>query len=161
MSAPPDLLKAIRAGRLADVCAALDGGASLADEMEAGLAIGMACFLGHVAIVRELAKRGVRVNMPDNAAPTAPLAMAVRGNKVDVVRTLIELGAVVPAGMQTGLSEQEVTVAQWIAFRDGHAAQDDAEAQHSAVEEIHLERPSHLDTQVLEADALQEARRSR
>lgn len=129
--------------------------------MDAGLAIGMACFLGHVAIVRELARRGVPVNAPDNTLPTAPLAMAVRGAKTDVVRALIELGAVVPDGMQTGLSAQEITVAQWLAFRDGHAGQEDAQDQHAAVEEIHLERPSHLDTQVLEADALQEARRSR
>ena len=43
-----------------------------------------------------------------------------RGKRSEVVRTLIELGAEVPAGMATGLSEQEILVAQWkAACREG------------------------------------------
>lgn len=150
-----DLLKAIRAGRLKDVRAALDAGAAIDDEGQPGFMLGMACFLGHADIVRELVSRGAQVNTADNAAVTAPLAMAVRGRHKEVVRTLVELGAQVPPGMQVGLGEQELKAAQWIAFRDGHAKQDSDHAAISGeVEEIHFARPSHVDTQVLEAEAL-------
>lgn len=150
-----ELLKAIRAGRLQDVKAALDAGIAIDDEGQPGFALGMACFLGHADIVRELALRGAQVNVADNTAVTAPLAMAVRGGRREVVRTLVELGAVVPAGMQTGLGEQELKAAQWVALRDGHAVADDEGASISGdVEEIHFSRPSHIDTQVLEAEAL-------
>ncbi|HLO64168.1 MAG TPA: ankyrin repeat domain-containing protein [Azonexus sp.] len=150
-----ELLKAIRAGQLTDVKAALDAGASLDDEGQPGFALGMACFLGHAEIVRELALRGAPVNCADNSAVTAPLAMALRGGRKEVVRTLLELGAVLPAGMQTGLSEQEIKAAQWIAFRDGRAKPDDeAVPVDGEVEEIQITRLSHVDTQVLEADAL-------
>lgn len=150
-----DLLKAIRAGRLDDVKAALDAGSSLDGEGQPGFAMGMACFLGHADIVRELVGRGAPVNLADNAAVTAPLAMAVRGGRKEVVRTLVECGAVLPAGMQTGLGEQELKAAQWVAFRDGYVKPDDGGASMSGeVEEIHFARPSHVDTQVLEAEAL-------
>lgn len=150
-----ELLKAIRAGRLNDVKAALDAGVAIDDEGQPGFALGMACFLGHAEIVRELALRGAHVNVADNAAVTAPLAMAIRGGRKEVVRTLVELGVVVPPGMQTGLGEQELKAARWVAFRDGHAIADGADADvHGDVEEIHFARPSHVDTQVLEAEAL-------
>lgn len=150
-----DLLKAIRAGRLKDVKAALDAGAAIDGEGQPGFMLGMACFLGYVDIVRELVSRGAQVNAADNAAVTAPLAMAVRGGHKEVMRTLVELGAVVPAGMRVGLSEQELKAAQWVAFRDGHVKPDDGGASVSGeVEEINFARPSHVDTQVLEAEAL-------
>ncbi|MBS1144148.1 MAG: ankyrin repeat protein [Proteobacteria bacterium] len=151
-----DLLKAIRTGNLAELKAQLDGGASLDGEGESGLAMGMACFLGHAEIVRELAARGAAVNLADNTAPTSPLAMAVRGQRKEVVRLLIELGADLPEGMQTGLTEQEITVARWIAFRDGHVKPEDDPSNSLAgtVEEIDMPRLSHVDTHVLEAEAL-------
>ena len=150
-----ELLKAIRAGLLNDVKAALDAGATLDGEGQPGFALGMACFLGHADIVRELAARGAPVNLANNAAVTAPLAMAVRGGHKEVVRALIELGAEVPAGMQTGLGEQEVKAAQWVAVRDGHVLQGIEEAVLAGeVEEIDIPRLSHVDTQVLEAEAL-------
>lgn len=159
MIAPIDLLTAIRSGRLDAVRAALDAGLTLDGEGEPGLAMGMACFFGHVAIVRELANRGAQVNLPDNRHPTSPLSMAVRGNKTEVVRTLIELGAEVPEGMKVGLTPQEITVAQWIAFRDGKA-KPEAAAVHAngpVVEEIQFSGLRHVDTQILEADMLREA----
>lgn len=143
MATQLDLLNAVRAGRLQDVRAALDAGLPLDDEGEPGLIIGLACFFGHPAIVRELVERGATVNLADNRLPTSPLAMAVRGQRTEVVRLLIEFGAVVPDGMATGLSEQEVALARWIAQREG-----------GAVEEIAFDRPSHVDTQILEAEAL-------
>lgn len=157
MSTQQDLLIAVRSGQLPAVRAALDAGANLDDEGEPGLLMGLACFFGHVPVVRELVTRGAKVNVDDNALPTSPLQMAIKGGKKEVVRLLIELGAVLPEGVQTGLTDQEVTVAQWIAFRDGYAQGDAAKRAEGGVgevEEIQLSRPSHFDTQLLEAETL-------
>lgn len=157
MATQQDLLIAVRSGQLPAVRAALDAGANLDDEGEPGLLMGLACFFGHVPVVRELVTRGAKVNVDDNALPTSPLQMAIKGGKKEVVRLLIELGAVLPEGVQTGLTDQEVTVAQWIAFRDGYAQGDAAKRAEGGVgevEEIQLSRPSHFDTQLLEAETL-------
>ena len=116
----------------------------------------MACFMGHPEVVRELVARGAAVNLDDNAAATSPLAMAVRGQRKEVVRLLIELGADLPDGMKTGLTDQEITVARWIAFRDGYVKTDSDSASTLAgtVEEIDMPGLSHTDTQVLEAESL-------
>lgn len=61
------LIKAIRSGRLSDVQAALDAGAlvELQDgQGDPGLPMGIACFMGFVDIVRELAKRGWESRFP-------------------------------------------------------------------------------------------------
>ncbi len=159
MTSSLDLLKAIRSGRLQDVRASLDAGAKLDDEGEPGFLMGMACFLGHADIVRTLAAFGGKVDLEDNTLPTSPLSMAIRGGRTEVVRALIELGAKLPEGMQTGLSEQEITVAKWIAFRDGHVGEDGEAAPHAdMVEEIEVQRHSHTDTQMLEADILRDVR---
>ena len=65
--------------------------------------MGIACFMGYSDIVRELASRGARVNVDDNSAPTSPLSMAIRGQRNEVVRTLIELG-----GTQATLEEHNL-----------------------------------------------------
>lgn len=70
------LIKAIRSGRLSDVQAALDAGALVEfDDGQGapGLPMGIACFMGFVDIVRELGKRGGRVDLPDNNLPGSPL----------------------------------------------------------------------------------------
>lgn len=152
-----DLLHAVRAGRLPDVCAALDAGQTLDDEGEPGLVIGLACFFGHLPVVRELVRRGALVNLADNRLPTSPLSMAIRGGRKEVVRLLVELGAVVPEAMPTGLTDHEITLARWVAVRDGHAQaeQPDPGAPHAAVvEEIMFNGLSNVDTQILEAEAL-------
>ena len=154
------LIKAIRSGRLVDVQAVLDAGASVElddGQGDPGLPLGIACFLGFVDIVRELASRGARVNLPDNSVPASPLNMAVRGGKTEVVRALIELGADLPAGLRTGLSEQEVIVARWLAQRLGAAA-DRYPTDPPEIEEIEVLSCFGTDTQVLEADALRAAR---
>ncbi|PKO94302.1 MAG: hypothetical protein CVU16_03530 [Betaproteobacteria bacterium HGW-Betaproteobacteria-10] len=160
------LIKAIRSGRLADVQAALDAGAVIElddGQGDPGLPMGIACFMGFVDIVRELAKRGGKVDLPDNNLPTSPLSMAIRASRVEVVRALIELGAQLPDGMKTGLSEHDVMLAQWKAHRDGHspvAAHENGGNLH-AIEEIDVLRCFGTDTQVLEADVLRAARESR
>lgn len=156
MSARDDLLKAIRSGRLAAVQLALDAGATpeIADgNCDPGMPLGIACFLGHADIVRELVRRGARTNAIDNRAPTSPLSMAVRGGRPEIVRLLVELGAEVPEGMQTGLPPEEIAAARWIA---GHLAEQ-AAAGAIEVEEIVMTRVIGTDTTLLEADAIQRA----
>mgnify|MGYP001766933014 CR=1 FL=1 len=154
------LLKAIRSGNLADVKSALDAGVSaeLSDgQGDPGLPMGVACFMGFADIVRELVRRGARVNVEDNAAPTSPLSMALRGKRTEVIRTLLELGLQLPAGTQTGLGDNEIMLAQWKAHRDGHAVVSQQEAA-PVIEEIDVVRCVGTDTQVLEADVLRAAR---
>jgi len=155
MTSPLDLVKAVRSGRLADVKAVLDAGVSvdlLDTPGDPGLPMGIACFMGFVDIVRELAGRGGKVNLPDNSLPTSPLSMALRGGRTEVVRTLIELGCQPPAGMNCGLTEQEVIVAKWKAQRAGHAGL--ATEASNDVEEIVVGRCFGTDTRVLEAEAM-------
>lgn len=154
------LIKAIRSGRLADVQAALDAGAAVEfndGQGDPGLPMGIACFMGFVDIVVELAKRGGTVDLPDNSVPTSPLSMAIRGSKPEVVRALIELGAQLPDGMKTGLSESDVMLAQWKAHRDGYSHGIDGAGP--VIEEIDVSRCFGTDTQVLEADVLRAARK--
>ena len=163
MTNPLLLLKAIREGNLASVKKHLDGGAPVElddGQGDPGLPLGMACFMGHIDIARELISRGAPINRPDNRVATSPLSMAIRGNRSEVVRLLIELGADVPDGMATGLTENEVMLAQLKAIRDGFAAaKNKAEAtQAENFEEIHIAAFTGVDTQVLEAEALQAAR---
>lgn len=166
MNSQLTLIKAIRSGRLDEVCRLLDAGMPV--EMddghgESGLAMGIACFMGHVEIVRELAKRGAKVNLADNDVATSPLSMAIRGSRTEVIRALIELGAKVPVGTVTGLSEHEIMVAQWQAFRDGHAQEShDAAFEPAPVfEEIEAVRCIGTDTMLLDADLLRAATKMR
>lgn len=169
MSAQLLLIKAIRSGQLKEVCKLLDDGTPV--EMddgngESGLPMGIACFMGHADIVRELARRGARVNLPDNDLATSPLSMAIRGSRTEVVRTLIELGAKVPVGAVTGLSDHEIMLAQWKAFRDGHSQEGSEATDHKfelepVFEEIDAVRCIGTDTMVLEADALRAATKMR
>ncbi len=163
MSGQLMLIKAIRGGNLAEVRAALDAGASVElndGQGDPGLPLGVACFMGFVDIVRELVSRGAKINLTDNSLPTSPLSMAMRGGRTEVIRTLIELGANLPDGMQTGLNEHEITLAQLKAIRSGFSTPKDSEsaAQAQDFEEIEVLRCAGTDTQVLEADVLRAAR---
>lgn len=160
MTSSVDLIKAIRSGRLAAVIAALDAGAQVEmhdGQGDPGLPMAIACFMGFPEIVRELTIRGAKVNFPDNNDPTSPLSMALRGKKSEVVKVLIELGVELPAGVQTGLTEQELTVAKWKAQHFG-AATDPSGNIVNAVEEIEMVRCYGTDTSVLEADVMRYAR---
>lgn len=163
MASVEDLIHAVRSGKLANVRAALAAGApvELDDGGGApGLPLGIACFMGHVDIVRELVEHGAQVNLADNWEPISPLSMATRGHRTEVIRTLIELGAEVPAGMETGLSPEELAAAQWHAYRIGRrsAPPVDASGEIPEVEEIVMSKPFGVDTSVLEADVLRAAR---
>ena len=156
MNTPPDLLKAIRTGRLSEVIAALDAGAPIELEDgkgDPGLPLAIACFLGHAEIVRELAIRGAKVNSSDNNAPTSPLSMAVRAGKTEVIKVLIEHGAVVPEGMATGLRDDELMLARWKAqhFGVGQASGGVA-GNEPVIEEIQVGGCYGTNTDVLNAE---------
>ena len=163
MTSPIDLIKAIRTGRLSDVLAALDAGAQvelLDGQGDPGLPLAIACFLGHVDIARELIIRGAKVNFADNSEPTSPLSMAFRGGRKEVIRALIELGAEVPPGMETGLTEPELMVArlkaqQYLANASKAPASLDNLPE---FEEIEMVRCFGTDTGLLDAEMMRTAR---
>jgi len=157
LNSPIDLVKAVRSGQLSVVVAALDAGAPV--ELDDGLGVpglplGVACFMGHAEIVRELVKRGAQVNLPDNREPVSPLSMALRGGRTEIVRLLVELGVEIPPGMQTGLSEAEIRATQ----RAGTVFAGWAEGDLPDIEEIEIVRCFGTDTGVLEADVIRAAR---
>ena len=155
MTTQPDLLKAIRTGRLAAVMTALDDGqpVELDDgKGNPGLPLAIACFMGHAEIVRELILRGAAFNTGDNAQPNSPLAMAIKGGKTEVVKVLIENGVDVPAGMETGLRKDELMLARWKAQHLG-ASKTTEETEHIDVfEEIKVSGCYGTDTDVLNAE---------
>ena len=158
------LAKAISSGKLAEVKALLDSGVAVEsndDRGEPGLALGLACSLGFVDIVRELVLRGAKVNSGDNSARTSPLNMAIRHGKHEVTRTLIELGATPPPGMNTGLSPEEISRAQEKAQANKPGLSLDPVLSEwlSDFEEITIEGRAGVDTQILEDEILRDARR--
>jgi ankyrin repeat protein len=163
LTAPIDLIKAIRTGRLSEVLAAFDAGAEVElrdGQGDPGLPLAIACFLGHVDIVRELAARGAKVNFADNRDPTSPLSMAFRGGRKEVIRALIELGTEVPPGMQTGLNEQEMMVARLKAQQQAAHTAKDTDSFDDLPEfiEIEMVRCFGTDTGVLDAEMIRAAR---
>lgn len=163
MNSAIDLLKAIRSGRLQEVLAVLDSGApvELQDGRgDPGLPLGVACFMGFPDIVRELVRRGAKVNTADNSQPTSPVSMAIRGKRKEVLKVLIELGAEIPPGLNTGLTEQEILVARWRGQHYGAATPKAADAAPDApvYEEIEMVRCYGTDTSVLDADLIRAAR---
>ena len=159
MSLTTDLIKAIRGGNLREVVAALDAGAPVElhdGKGDPGLPLAIACFMGHAEIVRELVMRGAKVNLEDNTAPISPLSMAQRGGRTEVIKVLIELGAEVPAGMQTGLNEHELMLARWKAREFGNASEQEgsqaAPDDFGEIEEIKIVTCYGTSTDVLNAD---------
>jgi len=162
---PADLIKAIRTGLVSEVVAALDAGAQVDlndGQGEPGLPLAMACFMGHAEIVRELAMRGARVNFADNSDARAPLAMALRAGKSAVVKVLIEVGAEIPPGVHTGLTDQELMLCKWKAQQLGAclSAEEQRKLGHPVIEEIDMVRCYGTDTDLLNDEmrrAVQEA----
>ena len=155
MNTPPDLLKAIRTGQLAEVIAALDAGAPIElddGKGDPGLPLAIACFMGHAEIVRELAIRGAKVNFSDNSIPTSPLSMAVRAGRTEVVKVLIEHGATVPEGMSTGLKDDELMLARWKAQHYGARLSATGQLDGAVIEEIQVGGCYGTNTDVLNAE---------
>lgn len=159
MTTSVDLVKAVRSGNLVEVLAALDAGASveLADGTGVpGLPLGVACFMGFPDIVRELVRHGAKVNLADNNEPISPLMMAIRGGRMEVVKLLVELGAVVPPGMKTGLTDEALKAARDKAIR--HASAAATIPADTVIEEIVMPKLYGTDTTLLEAEVIKAAK---
>lgn len=157
------LIKAIQKGSLAEVKALLDSDATVLPDInsnEPNLELGLACLMGHTQIIHELVARGASVHCADGNFQNSPMGMALRGNKIDSIRALIELGAEVPAGTHTGLSEYEITIAHLKAVRDGYCKPEDTSQEKLAkqYEEIHALPLMGTDTNILELDILRNLR---
>jgi ankyrin repeat protein len=155
------LIKAVRSGHLVEVLAALEAGAPVEIDDGSGvpgLPLGIACFMGFTDIVRELVRRGGKVNIADNREPISPLSMAIRGGRNEVVKLLIELGAEVPAGMNTGLNEQELAQAKYMARVYSSIPAHHLAGDQPVIEEIIMPKAFGTDTTVLEADIIRAVR---
>jgi ankyrin repeat protein len=151
----PDLLKAVRTGKLSAVLAVLDAGTSVElddGKGNPGLPLAMSCFLGHAEIVRELLLRGATVNFSDNSIPSSPLSMAVRAHRTEVIKVLIEYGAVIPEGMETGLHKDELMLARWKAQHLGVDKAAAVAGQNEPIEEIQVIGCYGTDTDILDAE---------
>jgi hypothetical protein len=83
---------AIERGSLEAVVSALDSGADIEEADQhghSGLPLRLACFFGHVAIVRELIERGANIFAPNAEGPEAPLRIAARRNHQEIVDLLL------------------------------------------------------------------------
>ena len=162
MNQPVDLIKAIRTGLLSEVVAALNAGAPLElhdGQGDPGLPLAMACFMGQAEIVRELAIRGAKVNFANNMEATSPLSMALRGSRTEVIKVLIEFGAEIPNGVNTGLTDQELMLARWKAQHFGaNRSVGSGTNEAPVIEEIQMVGCYGTDTNVLEADVMRYAR---
>ncbi len=64
-----------------------------------GLPLRTACFLGNIAIVRELLTHGANPNTTTQDGPGAPLRLALRRNHREVIILLLQQGAAIPEGV--------------------------------------------------------------
>lgn len=86
-----EFVEAIRQGSLEAVVRTLEAGADLecADQYGyPGLALRTASFLGKKEIVLELLRRGANANAANSDGPGAPLRMATRGKREEIVAIL-------------------------------------------------------------------------
>ena len=162
MAPEQNLLNAVRTGRLSEVRAILRAAPVRLNDPDGkpSLPLGMACFMGFPDIVRELIRSGARANFPDNTIPTSPLSMAVRGKRAEVVRLLIEMGVDLPPGIETGLTEQEITIARALSIQNAASnAASGKKGNNLVVEEIDVIGCYGTDTEILEADVIRAAQR--
>ena len=76
--------------------------------------------------------------------------MALRGKRKEVIKVLIELGAELPPGVETGLNDQELMLAKWKAQ---HFGVTQSVVKKSEIEEIHvLGGVNGTDTGILDAE---------
>lgn len=152
-------LEAVKAGDLKRVLEMLD--ADIDPDLRGadgppGLPLAMASFLGHVGIVRALVRRGAAIDPPPGVpAVAAPIRMAARGKRTEVARTLIEMGAHLPADLDVGLRPEEIAIAQQVAQHLALAAGAGEQAGMAHIETIEMQGLYGTDTNVLELEASQ------
>lgn len=99
---PSKLIAAIRAAHPGNVLAALAAGGDV-DEADmhgfAGLPLRTACYMGDLAIVRELLLHGANPDAVASDGPGAALRLALRCGHRDIARLLLQHGANIPEGL--------------------------------------------------------------
>lgn len=96
------LIESIRNTSLTGVIEALDRGADFEEadmHGQRGLPLRTACFVGNLAIIRELIARGADINAAGSDGPCAPLRLAIRCRHHGVAALLIKQGASIPDGL--------------------------------------------------------------
>lgn len=81
---------------------ALDHGANIEEadiHGDPGLPLRIACFKGHVDIVRELIRRGADIHAPNGQGVDGPIRMAHRGGHRKLVELLVAHGAELPTDL--------------------------------------------------------------
>lgn len=82
---------------------ALDHGADIEEadiHGDSGLPLRIACFKGHVEIIRELIRRGADIHAPNAQGAGGPIRMAHRGGHHKIVDLLLAHGAELPADLK-------------------------------------------------------------
>lgn len=100
--ADKEFVEGIRQGDLAAVLRALTAGADIecVDQYGfPGLPLRTACFLGHKEVVLELLKRGANIYAANSDGPGAPLRMATRGKRDEIVAVLRQHAADSPSAV--------------------------------------------------------------
>jgi hypothetical protein len=96
------LIAAIQSKDLSAVQRILDAGAVL-EESDIhgypGLPLRTACFVGDVAITKELIKRGANLNAPTGDGPGAPIRLAMRAGHREIVALLLANHSPIPFGI--------------------------------------------------------------
>lgn len=93
------LRRAIEQDNLQGVMVALEHGADIEESDihgDAGLPLRIACYRGHLEIVRTLISHGADIHAPNAAGRSGPLRSAVRGKHLHIVELLLEHGAEMP-----------------------------------------------------------------
>jgi len=93
------LRRAVEKGNLKATMIALDHGADIEEadiHGDPGLPLRIACFKGHIDVVRELIRRGADIHAPNAQGRGGPIRMALRGEHRAVVELLLKHGAEMP-----------------------------------------------------------------
>ncbi len=96
------LRRAVEKGNLKAVMIALDHGADIEEadiHGDPGLPLRIACFKGHIDVVRELIRRGADIHAPNAQGRGGPIRMALRGEHRAVVNLLLAHGAEMPEAL--------------------------------------------------------------
>ena len=81
---------------------ALDHGANIEEadiHGDSGLPLRIACFKGHIDIIRELIRRGADIHAPNAQGAGGPIRMAHRGGHHKIVEFLLAHGAELPTDL--------------------------------------------------------------
>lgn len=93
------LRRAVEKGNLKATIVALDHGGDIEEadiHGDPGLPLRIACFKGHIDVVRELIRRGADIHAPNAQGRGGPIRMALRGEHRPIVELLLVHGAEMP-----------------------------------------------------------------